>query len=426
MRDYEQSYLELSLDYAGAGLWDDAIHVLEEIYLDGKNTESTFPMIYYFLGYFSSLKGDEDGALDYFRKAAMQSPDYCFPFRLGTIKILEEASRLNPADSKAPYYLGNLLFDLQAERAMTKWEKSASLDDSFWLTHRNLGMAYYKVNNDVNSAIDHYLKSIKLKPDDQRLLYELDLIYAAAREDPKTRLKMLQDHHEVISNNNVSDALAREIMILVQMERYEKALKVLDENHFKQWEGISKAYNSYVDAHIILGWKLLQKGDHEKALKHMMAAGEFPENMMVAKPYRGGRTGQVHYFTGLVYEAMDKAELANEQFKMCVGERESLGLNENHFYKALAMEKLGDEKRAQEIFEGLISLGNERLRSTEADFFAKFGEKETPDDKLSNAYYLIGLGQKGKGLNMEAELMFKESVRLNINHVWAAKYLSEF
>ena len=58
----------------------------------------------------------------------------------------------------------------------------------------------------------------------------------------------------MIANNNVSDALAREIMILVQLERYEKALKVLEENHFKQWEGISKAYNSYVDAHIFLGW----------------------------------------------------------------------------------------------------------------------------------------------------------------------------
>ena len=199
----------------------------------------------------------------------------------------------------------------------------------------------------------------------------------------------------------------------------------MEENHFKQWEGISKAYNSYVDAHIFLGWNLLHKGDHKRALEHITAAGEFPENMMVAKPYRGGRSGQVHYFIGIVNEAMGKNELAREQFQLSVEGRQQSGLNENHFFRALSLEKLGDNDEAQEIFEGLISLGRERLQSTEADFFAKFGEKETPDDKLSNAYYLLGLGYLGKKINAEAEKMFKEAVRLNINHVWAAKYLSE-
>jgi len=85
----------------------------------------------------------------------------------------------------------------------------------------------------------------------------------------------------------------------------------------------------------------------------------------------------------------------------------------------------GKSREAQEIFDGLISLGKQRLQSTEADFFAKFGERETPDDKLSNAYYLIGLGYMGKKMESEAAKMFTEAVRLNINHVWAAKYLSE-
>jgi hypothetical protein len=121
-------------------------------------------------------------------------------------------------------------------------------------------------------------------------LYELDLIYAAAREDPETRLKLLQEHHEVIADNNVSDALSREVILLVQLERYEETLKVLNENHFKQWEGISKAYNSFVDAHLFLGLEMMRSGDLQGALVHMNAAGEYPKNMMVAKPYRGGRS----------------------------------------------------------------------------------------------------------------------------------------
>ena len=425
LHGYEQSYLELSMDYAGAGLWDEAIRVLQEIYLEGNDSQDAYPMVYYYLGYYWLMSGDESRALEYFQRASLQSPDYCFPFRLESIEVLTKAYEINPSDPKAPYYLGNLLFDLQPENALAAWEKSLALDDSFWLSHRNLGMAYNKVYPDKSQAVKHYLRSVSLKPDDQRLLYELDLIYAAGREDPETRLKLLQEHHTVIADNNVSDALSREVVLLVQLERYEEALKVMTENRFKQWEGISKAYNSYVDSHLFLGLEMMQSGNYNGALEHMEAAGEFPENMMVAKPYRGGRSGQVHYFKGILFEAMGETDLARGQYQLCINERQRSGLNENHFYRALSLKKLGDKNEALKIFEGLISLGNERLKSTEADFFAKFGERETPDDKLSNAYYLLGLGYLGKEMNKEADNMFREAVSLNINHVWAAKYLNE-
>jgi tetratricopeptide (TPR) repeat protein len=425
MHGYDQSYLELSMDYAGAGLRDDAIRVLEEVYLDGKVDRETNPMVYYFLGHFWLQKGDKTRGREYFQKAAAQSPDYCFPFRLESIGILEEASSLNPADPRAPFYLGNLLFDLQPESALRAWERSLALDDTYWLVHRNLGMAFDKVVHNPDLAIDHYLKAISLKPDDQRLLYELDLIYAAAREDPETRLELLQEHHGVIAGNNVSDALSREVMLLVQLGRYEEALKVLESNRFKQWEGVSKAYNSYVDAHLFLGWRLMQGGDYREALEHMQAAGEFPSYMMVAKPYRGGRSAEVYYFTGTVYEAMGKKKMAADCYRSCVSERQNLSLDENHYYRAMGLEKLGRHEEARQIFDGLVALGERRLQSTEADFFAKFGERETAEDKLSDACYLVGLGCMGRGDKDRAVQMFSEAVRLNINHVWAAEYLDQ-
>ncbi|MEX0987057.1 MAG: DUF5107 domain-containing protein [Bacteroidales bacterium] len=425
MHGYVESYLEISMDYAGAGLWDDAIYVLSDIYLEGNVNREAYPMVYYFLGYFHLQKGDEAKAMEYFETASKQKPDYCFPFRLESIGILETAIKVNGTDPKAPLYLGNLLFDLQPENAMLAWERSAAIDDNYWLTHRNLGMAYFKVDNNIPLAAKHYLQSISQKPDDQRLLYELDLIYAAGREQPGTRLKLLQQHHDVIANNHVSDALSREIMLLVQLNRYEEALSVMKANNFKQWEGVSKAYNSFVDAHLFLGREQLQAGNFEESLMHMSAAGEFPAYMMVAKPYRGGRSGQVHYYTGLVYEAMGKKKQAMEQYQLCVGERLNPGLNENHYFRAEGLRKLGFEQEAAGIFEGLIALGKSRLESTQADFFAKFGERETPDDKLSNAYYLIGLGYLGTANYNGAMEMFSEAIRLNINHVWAAAMLSE-
>jgi tetratricopeptide (TPR) repeat protein len=238
---YEHSYLELSLEYANSGLWQDAIFVLSEIFLEGDENKDAYPLVYYYLGYFNLQAGEEEAAMRLFNTAMGQSPDYCFPFRLESIRILEEASALNSSDPTAPLYLGILLFDMQAENALLAWKKSALIDDKFWLVHRNLGMAYNKVEKNIDKAIGHYLTAIELKPDDQRLLYEVDLLLAASREDPETRLKLLQDHHEVIANNNVSDALSREVMLLTQLGRYEESLQVAGENHFKQWEGVSKA-----------------------------------------------------------------------------------------------------------------------------------------------------------------------------------------
>ncbi len=425
MHGYVQSYLELSMDYAAAGLWDDAVRILFDLLLDGNDEQEAYPMVYYFLGYFCRMAGENERSLEYYHKAAAQSPDYCFPFRLESIAILKEAEAMNAEDSRAPLYLGNLLFDMQPENAMAAWERSATRNDTCWLTHRNMGMAEYKVKKDIPLAEEHYRKSIALQPGDQRLLYELDLISAAGREDPEKRYGILRDHYETIAGNHVSDGLSREVMLLVQLGRYEEALSVMENNRFKQWEGVSKAYNSYVDAHIFLGWKAMQGGNSTAALEHMKAAGAFPSNMMVAKPYRGGRSGEVMYFMGTVYENMGKKKQAKECYQACIDERLDEGLSENHFYRALGLQKMGRPDEAAEIFNGLISLGKNQLESTRPDFFAKFGERETADDIKSNAYYLMGLGYMGKKMSSDAVTMLAEAVRLNINHVWAAKYLEQ-
>ncbi len=425
MHGYEQSYLELSLDYANAGLWDDAIRVLSELYLEGNDQARAFPMIYYTLGYYWLQKGDEAKALEYIERASRQSPDYCFPFRLESIHVLEEASRINESDARAPYYLGNLLFEWQPERAIENWEKSRALDENFVLVHRNLGMGYYKTAKDPSKAIESYLKAISLNPKDQRLLYEVDLIYADARENPEKRLNLLQKHHDITANNNVSDALAREIMLYVQLGNYDKALEVLGANYFKQWEGVSKAYNSFVDAHLLRGLNHYQSKNYDNALKDFIAAGDFPSNMMVAKPYRGGRLAQVNYYTGSAYEALGKTGKAKDQYLQCVHSRQYHDFSDNHYYQGLALQKLGRDKEAIEIFDGLVSQSKKRINSAEVDFFAKFGERQTSEDRLADAFYLLGLGYLGKDLKAKAAEAFSESVRLNLNHVWATYFSSK-
>jgi tetratricopeptide (TPR) repeat protein len=223
----------------------------------------------------------------------------------------------------------------------------------------------------------------------------------------------------------VADALAREVMLLVQLGRYDEALKVAKNNYFRQWEGVSKAYSSYVDSHLLRGWEHSRKGNREAALEDYLAALEYPENMMVAEPYRGGRAAQVHFYIGTAYEKLGDRKKAKDHYTRAATKRQHQGLSEIHFYKALALDKLGKKEEAGEIFEGLIRLGRAQFENPEEDFFAKFGEKQTADDKKADACYLMGLGYLGLGENMSARNEFAEAVKLNLNHIWAAALLSQ-
>jgi tetratricopeptide (TPR) repeat protein len=238
-------------------------------------------------------------------------------------------------------------------------------------------------------------------------------------------LKILQDHHQAIADNNVADALAREVMLLVQLQRYDEALEVANNNYFRQWEGVSKAYSSYVDAHLLRGWDRFQQGRIQEALEDYLAALEYPENMMVAEPYRGGRSAQVHYFIGTAYEKLGEMDKAMDHYFRAATKRQHRGLSDIHFYKALALKKLDKNEDADEVFEGLIRLGRKSLENPEEDFFAKFGEKQTADDKKADAHFLMGLGFLGKGEKASAQEELAEAVKLNLNHIWAAALFSQ-
>ena len=419
MGDYLENYLELSLDYANCGLWEEAAHVLSMVDLEQRENGSNYPMVYYYLAWYQSNNGRADMVEKYLNLANEMPTEYCFPFRLESIKILNFAIENNPRDGNAHYYLGNLLFEWQLVDAVQAWEKSVALDDSNPVAWRNLGMALNKTGDNVDKALEAYGRAIKLSEYDQRLLYEQDLIMAANRVDPGERLSILEQHHEVIANNNVSDALSREVMLLVQLGNYDKALKVLNDNYFKQWEGISKAYGSFVDAHLLKGSEFLEQGNKSRALEEFSSALKYPDNMMVAQPYRGGRECEVYYYIGMAYEAMIKKKKAMEAYRMSANQRLNKNLSDVYYFKAMALSKLGEVDASEKILREMISLGNQRLNTAEVDFFAKFGEKNTPDDRAANAWYLIGLGYKGLEDPIKSKEAFTKAVELNINHVWA-------
>jgi len=236
-----QSYLETAVDYGNCGLWDEAIAVLSILVDCEKGQATTFPMVYYYLGYFFDQNADSKKASEYYRLAGEMPPEYCFPFRLESIAVLRSASHNDPNDARAHYYLGNLLFDHQPGSAIRHWEKSRSLDDSFATVHRNLGIAYTRVENNLPQALASLQKAVACDNADPRLFYELDVAAESSGVSPEKRLQLLQDNHRIVAGRN--DALSREIALHIELGHHDEAIELLATHHFRKWEGVGNVHD---------------------------------------------------------------------------------------------------------------------------------------------------------------------------------------
>ena len=412
-----QAYLELAVDYGNCGMYGDAIRVLAEADAASPDKAKIDPMIWYHTGYYWSKEGNEAEATECFRVAARMSPDYCFPFRLESIDVLRAAMAHNPRDARAACYLGNLLYDIQPEAAVQAWEQARAIDGKWALVHRNLGWAYAHTEHDNAKAIASLETAVACDPKDPRVYAELDAIYDTVNADPAKRLDLLERNHATVARSD--EALLREISLLILLGRYDRALELLENHHFRLWEGETGVHNVYADALLLRGQQSLKAGKYVAARKDFEAALEYPERFETAKDRHGqGRMAEVDYYLGVVTEAEGQADQSRRHFEQSAASMAASP--EMRYYQGLAARKLGRDAKAAQLFDELIRAGQERLRPAgELDFFAKFGKRQPPAVRTADAHWLIGLGLLGQGRVAEARKQFEEALQSHASHLGA-------
>ena len=410
MRDFDQNYLELAIGYLNDGLISESEDILKRF--KGKNQ-----MIDYYLGYIADLKGNKEEAGKYIKVASEQSVDYGFPFRLESVKVLNLAIKYYPNDAKPYYYMGNLLFDKQPQKAIEYWEKAVKLDPSLVIAFRNLGWGYYHHNQDVAKAISAYEKAIELKKDDPVYYAELDPLYEMRNTPIEIRSKLFESVNEVVKKRD--DSFVREIIVLNLAGKSEEAVEYLSNSTFHFREGSSRVRDITVDAHILLGRKYLKEKKYKEALDQFLLTVETPENSQPGRSSTDMRGPQINYHIGLAYEALGNNKKAKSYFSTSANQslRES---NYIRYYQGLSFLKVGNKAKAAEYFNLLIEEGDKRIKQgSEVDFFAKFGEREAANVQLSGAYLLKGLGYKGLGETVKATENLKKAVVLSASNLYA-------
>lgn len=259
MRDEPESYLELALAYLHNGFPETAVELLERI-----DARTAYPTVKMWLGYLAGKAGDKAAEKKYFTAALAIPTDRCNPFRLETVAVLERAKELCPESYKPCYYLGNLYYNKQPDRAMAEWEQCIAKEPSFAMAWRNLGWAHWLHTKNYGEAVKYYRKAIDLAPEEALFLEEIDQVYEAKGEDVQVRYDLLKSRHAVCTKRY--SPLAGEVTAGIFVGDYDYVLKLLKECYFPTREGVANFHDVYVDALLLAGEEKFAAGQRKEAL----------------------------------------------------------------------------------------------------------------------------------------------------------------
>lgn len=438
-----QTRLDLAHDYARAGFLAEAIAILRDSPEPAPARDlpdqswGAQPMVSYTLGWLWRRMGEEREMRAAFAEASKLAPDYCFPARLEEIGILQAAIETVPTDSRAPYYLGNLLYDRRRhEEAIRLWEKSARLDPSFSVVWRNLGIGYFNVRKNPARARAAYERAVKANPGDARLLYERDQLWKRLGEKPERRLAELERRSELVRQR---DDLAVEVCALYnQTGQAEKAAECLASRRFQPWEGGEGGpLLQHTRAQLALGRAALAGNEAAAARAHFECALSAPENLGEARHLLANNS-DIRYWLGCACDALGEKASARQHWRAAASfkgdfqEMRVRAFSEMTFYSAAVLEKLGRKKAAQRLLRELLRYAQKLEKSPgRVDYFATslptmlLFDDDLDFRQMTTALFLQAQARLGLGEKKRGRALLQLVLRRDPNHALAADFLSE-
>lgn len=434
MRNEIHNYEIAALDYIAAGMYNEAVLLLEA----GTKVCKTTPMTYYYWGWALYQSGKSSNTI--FQEAAVHAPELCFPNRLEAIAALNCAMTVNPSDAKAPYYLGNLWYDKrQYSEAISCWEKSAEMDDTFPTVLRNLALAYFNKLQLTKKAVEHLEKAFALDTKDARILMELDQLYKRIGKAHFERREFLEQHYELVLQRD--DVYLEYATLCNQTGDFTKAKQLIDAHQFHPWEGgEGKVPAQYQICRIELAKAAISEKKYNVAIDLLNECLVYPHHLGEGKLH-GAQENDIHYWIGCAYEGLQQTEKAIYYWELAkdgISEpAPAIFYNDQKpdkiFYQGMALLKLGKTEEAIQRFDALIDFGKKHLDDeVKMDYFAvSLPDLLIWDDDLSirnkiHCYYLMGLGNIGKGNISAGKAYLQKVIDLDVNQIESHLFLRDY
>ncbi len=447
--------LEVAGDFLNAGLWEDGTEFLTQVVNASADQSKVSPLVYYDLAYFAQKLNQPEKAASYSQLAVKASPEYVFPFQMEMIPVLEAAIAANPADARAPYYLGNLLFDWQPAQAKTLWEKSVALGADFPVVYRNLAQVYTREGGQRDKVQSLLEKGVQYGGN-AKIFDQLDQLYEENGVAPEKRLALLEAHQAML---NRPEVISREINLAVFCGKPDLGVKLITSLYFRAWEGGS-SFNmgdEWANANLVAGQQRLAAKQYKDALAFYQAALVLPPTLAEEG---GGNPGthaiEANYYMGLAYEGLGDMASARQAWTKASAGNMAEGAGPGGFggrggrgggggggggraggigaasgvrvaaadayFQALAAQKLGDTARATTLFNQLVTTGTQ---AASRNAIPANTDMLLANDRsaIADAHYLIALGNLGLGNKDQARQELTIALKVSPDHLAAKEAL---
>jgi tetratricopeptide (TPR) repeat protein len=369
-----RALLDLVWDYIACGQYDTAIELLDAA--DANATDGSVPLVHYTLGYLKHRLGRINEAEQAWQQAVAAPPDYCFPHRMEEMLALQAVVEAIPGDARAPYYLGNLLYDRRRyDEAIELWQRAASLDAAFPTVHRNLGIALFNVRGDADAAVAAFDRAQAADPSDGRILYERDQLWKRAGVAPQQRLAELLHYRDLVA---MRDDLSVEVATLYnQIGKPEQALPGLLSRHFQPWEGgEGLVLGQFVRASLLLARHAIAAGKPGDAITRLEAALHPPQSLGEARHLLANKS-DIEYALGIAHAAAGNPSEAERWWRRAsqhTGDFQQMSVltvSDMTYCRGAALEKLQQRTQAEQVFRSIAVYADKlEVQEPKIDYFA--------------------------------------------------------
>lgn len=262
-----EEYLELGLFYAGLGLHEEAVKVLEQA--------SGYPVVDFWLAWLN--RHDKEVSQRTLEKALNADPEFVFPYRIATLPILEWAQQQHPAwitDYYSALILWNKGRDKEALNLLAKWGDNPDFTPFY---HARA----YLQGIDTDAALKDMQKALADDPGQWRYTRELVDIFIRRGDNPSA-LAVAETGHERFKGNYILDMKYSKCLMLTGS--YQKSLDVLSETNVLPFEGENTGQSLFVYNNLMLALENYKTGEYQTALDYIDQSETYPENLGSGAP----------------------------------------------------------------------------------------------------------------------------------------------
>jgi tetratricopeptide (TPR) repeat protein len=262
---------------------------------------------------------------------------------------------------------------------------------------RNLGVYAWRVKQDLSQAAVYYEKAIHLAPGQYRYYPELDEIYTQLGETAKRNQLFAQAPADVLDRDTVR---VRRALLHIQVGEFQNALSLLNDHHYKPWEGGAIVRQIFVLANLTNGKTFLTANNSVDAERAFRRAQEYPTNLGVGKPAQP-HDEEAWYWLGVALAAGGKSSEAQDAWKTAVKQGRAAG-GISGVFAAGALMKLGQGDEAEKLLTAACAIAKQPEASAQS-------------------FYVAGLAEHLRNHESEAQQDFRRALELD-PLLWQARF----